>query len=142
MQTLIRNRTVKVDVSGLKEHDKVASYRKEKGFYRQVAMIDSRDGSEIVMARFYWPGRDGGASCYACVWIRGDESFGRGGGKAGGYGYHKESAALEEALKRAGVKLSEDIGGRGDQAMFDALESVSRAVIRGKRKVFRVMAHG
>jgi hypothetical protein len=132
---------MKVDVSGLKEHDKISSYRKEKGFYRQIAMVDSRDGSVIVTARFYWPGRDGGGTCYACVWISGDSVWGRGGGKAGGYGYHKESAALEEALGRAGVKLSEGIGGRGDQAMFTALESLARAMIKGKRKVFRVMAH-
>ena len=76
------------------------------------------------------------------VWIHGDDLHGSGGGKAGGYGYHKESAALEEALSAAGIRMSEGIGGRGDQAMFEALEVLARAVIKGKRKIFRVMAHG
>jgi hypothetical protein len=132
---------MKVDVSRLGRHAGLASFRKEKGFYRQIAIVDSRDGSTIVSARFYWPGRDGASNCYACVWIHGDESHGSGGGKAGGYGYHKESAALQVALDRAGVVLDEAIDGRGDQAMFDALESVARAVIKGNRRVFRVMAH-
>ena len=133
---------MKIDIKNLSDSSNVAKYRKAKGFYRQVSMIDSRDGSAIVQARWYWPGRDGASNCYCCVWIHGDDLHGRGGGKAGGYGYHKESAALQEALNAAGISMSEAIDGRGDQAMFTALESVARAVIQGKRKIFRVMAHG
>ncbi len=132
---------MKIDIKNLTDSSNVAKYRKEKGFYRQISMIDSRDGSAIVQARWYWPGRDGASNCYCCVWIHGDDSHGRGGGKAGGYGYHKESSALQEALNAAGVSMSEGIDGRGDQAMFAALESVARAVVKGKRKIFRVMAH-
>ena len=129
------------NIKSLADSDNVAKYRKEKGFYRQISMIDSRDGSAIVQARWYWPGRDGASTCYCCVWIHGDDSHGRGGGRAGGYGYHKESAALLAALNDAGAYVSEDIGGRGDQAMFEALEVLARSVIKGKRKIFRVMAH-
>ena len=133
---------MKIDIKNLTDSGNVAKYRKEKGFYRQISMVDSRDGTQIVQARFYWPGRDGASNCYCCVWIHGDDLHGSGGGKAGGYGYHKESAALEEALSAAGIRMSEGIGGRGDQAMLEALEVLARAVIKGKRKIFRVMAHG
>lgn len=132
---------MKVNVKSLAPSGNVAKFRKENGFYRQISMIDSRDGSAIVSARWYWPGRDGASNCYCCVWIDGDDAHGAGGGKAGGYGYHKESAALLAALNDAQAYVSEDIGGRGDQAMFDALEAVARAVVKGKRKIFRVMAH-
>ena len=133
---------MKIDIKNLTDSGNVAKYRKEKGFYRQISMVDSRDGTQIVQARFYWPGREGASNCYCCVWIHGDDLHGSGGGKAGGYGYHKESAALEEALSAAGIRMSEGIGGRGDQAMLEALEVLARAVIKGKRKIFRVMAHG
>lgn len=131
---------MKADVSKLHQADTIRQNRKEKGFYREISIIDPVDGSAIVAARLYWPGRDGASNCYACVWINGNSNHGAGGGKAGGYGYHKESAAIQEALESAGVALSEDIGGRGDQAMFEALEAVAKAVT-GKRKVFRHIAH-
>lgn len=131
---------MKADTENLHDHCGMGSYRKEKGFYRQISIICPRDGSSIVTARFYWPGRDGASNCYACVWIWGGDSHGHGGGKAGGYGYHKESAALESALHNAGVYLSENIGGRGDSAIRDALTAVARAVT-GRRRFFIIEAH-
>lgn len=131
---------MKADVRDLRDSDRIAMHRKESGFYRETAILDPSDGSAIVKARYYWPGRDGASNCYCCVWVHGDKSHGHGGGKAGGYGYHKESAALQAASSDAGVYLSEDIGGRGDRAMTDALEAVARAVT-GKRKLFRHESH-
>ena len=116
------------------------SHKKESGFYKETAILDPRDGSAIVTARWYWPGRDGASTCYCCVWIHGDGAHGNGSGKAGGYGYHKESAALLSALNAACAYVDQDIGGRGDAAMRDALIAVARAVT-GRRKFFMHQAH-
>lgn len=129
----------KADTAALR-HGLMLTHKKEKGFYRQIAILDARDGSAVVTARLYWPGRDGASPCYACVWIHGNGAHGNGSGKAGGYGYHKESAAIGAALTSAGVTLRDDIDGRGDQATFAALEAVARAVT-GRRKFFRSLAH-
>lgn len=61
---------------------------------------------ELIDARCYM-GRSASASVvYACVWIN-NQSAGHptGRGDAGGYGYHKESAAIADALSAAGVEL-------------------------------------
>lgn len=131
---------MKANVSKIHDSDRIAMHRKENGFYRQISILDRDTGHSIVTARFYWPGRDGASNCYACVWVHGDNCHGRGGSKAGGYGYHKESAAISEALHDAGITFNEPFDGHGDSAMYDALESVARAVT-GKRKFFRVLAH-
>jgi hypothetical protein len=131
---------MKASFTTLNDSNKIAAHRKEKGFYKETSILDPRDGSAVVIARWYWPGRDGASNCYCCIWIYGDTVHGRGAGKAGGYGYHKESAALAYALDDAGIALTEDIGGRGDSATRDALEAVARAVT-GRRKFFRHESH-
>jgi len=45
-----------------------------------------------------------------------------GKGTAGGYGYHKASAAIKDALLSAGVKYSKSFGGVGDTAQEEALD--------------------
>lgn len=90
-----------------------------------------------------WMGRSSSASTvYASVWVsdkRGDRWF-SGHGSAGGYGYHKESAAIQEALNSAGIELRGDvygrddakknqpahIGGVGESAIRAALDAVAR----------------
>lgn len=42
---------------------------------------------------------------YCCLWIHGENIWFSGKGQAGGYGYHKTSAAFQGALDSAGVKL-------------------------------------
>lgn len=128
---------MQANVQNIRESNRIVKYRKERGFYRQISILDPSDGSDIITARFYWPGE---SVCYCCAWVHGDSVHGSGAGNAGGYGYHKESAALEYALRDAGIALSEDIDGRGDTAMHDALESVARAVT-GKRKFFTNIAN-
>ena len=54
--------------------------------------------------------------------------FHNGRAYAGGYGYHRSSAAAAWAIKAAGVDLSEDIAGRGDQAIAAAVEAIARAI--------------
>lgn len=108
---------------------------------------------KVATARFYM-GRSNQASVvYCCLWVyTAAGEYTSGYGTAGGYGYHKESAALQEAISSAGIELygspyQQDeqkknkrcyIGGVGDAAMRDALEAITRAAgYRGKIKVIQ-----
>jgi hypothetical protein len=51
-----------------------------------------------------------------------------GSAKAGGYGYHKGSVALEYAIQNAGFTLSGRIGGVGESAMREALLAIATAI--------------
>lgn len=121
---------MKADISNLKQSSRnTDNYRRKNGFCCEIAAICPKTGRVIVTARFYYPA----TVAYCVVWIHGEKGHGRGCGKAGGYGYHKESAALAGALSDAGVFLSEHISGRGDRCMTEAVEAVARAAT-GKRK--------
>lgn len=127
---------MKADISNLTESNRnIKSYRREKGFCRQITAM-TLDGAPLVVARIYWPAD----VAYCVAWVYGDDSHGRGCGRADGGGYHKESAALDSALSDAGVVLSEPVHGRGHSAMRDAVEAVARA-IAGRRKILVVEAH-
>lgn len=102
------------------------------------------DGTIATLARVEWyMGRSKNSSVVYCnVWIPGVCS---GTGQAGGWGYHKESAAFADALKSAGVELygspysrREDaelteerrqerahIGGCGSQSVDEALKAIA-----------------
>ena len=83
---------------------------------------------EIIMARCYM-GRSANASTvYASVWINTSEVHTSGKGKAGGYGYHKESAAIAAAIESAGITLDTDISGVGDGAIKESLEAIASAL--------------
>jgi len=71
---------------------------------------------------------------YASIWVQ-HTTLCAGTGFAGGGGYDKTSAAIGAAIESAGIciKSSEtgldaDIGGRGDSAIRDALEAISKAL--------------
>lgn len=92
-----------------------------------------------------WMGRSSGASVvYASVWITGpygQNFYASGTGQAGGYGYHKLSAAVASAVSSAGAKLygcpygsgPEDFtkpfsfGGTGDGAFLDIFAALAKA---------------
>ena len=110
-----------------------------------VAVVYKGEVITPVVARCYM-GRSASASAvYASVWISDKKDHVRAGsGMAGGYGYHKESAAVGEALHRAGVRLygspyadTEEgettkrlcsISGVGEEAIRTALVAVVRAL--------------
>lgn len=125
---------MKADVSGLRETAKNA--RRQNGFYREIAVIDPATGRAPVVARIYWPGQ----TAYCSLWIGTGEKHGRGAGSAGGGGYHKASAALADAIRDAGITLTQSISGVGDQAMESACEAIARAAT-GKRRFIVHVAH-
>lgn len=112
----------------------------------QVVARNARGELQVIAdARFYM-GRSRSASTVYCslwVWNHGANVDISGHGRAGGYGYHKRSAALQSAINSAEIKLwgspydSEDentggtperasIGGCGDSAMRSALLAIAR----------------
>jgi len=87
-----------------------------------------------VVHAIFWMGRATSSSVVYCsVWItkRDGQSL-SGRGSAGGGGYHKESAALEDAILSAGVRLDRSISGAGDYSMREAMEAIAFAA--GYRK--------
>ena len=83
---------------------------------------------EIIMARCYM-GRSASASTvYASIWINSPGYHSSGKGKASGYGYHKESAAIGAAIESAGITLDQSIDGVGDAAIEEALKAIAQAL--------------
>ena len=77
---------------------------------------------EAITLRLYGTGTKN----YAALWIAGNDDR-RGTGQAGGYGYHRPSAAVSEAIRNAGIELDEDISGVGDAAIRTALMAIAKA---------------
>ena len=109
--------------------------------------------AEAVTVRTYYSPRGSGMQpVRACIWIsapRGSGAAWRSGrGSAGGCGYHKESAAIADAVRSAGVTLQGepagryrpagsapvdrsrpfDFGGTGDSYYRDIFEAIARAM--------------
>ena len=81
-----------------------------------------------VSVRWYMAkSADGASPCYCEMWASdGVERYTNGAGSAGGYGYDKESAAFEDALREAGYTLDEAINGVGDTGIVRAINGVCR----------------
>jgi hypothetical protein len=92
------------------------------------------DLKPVVELRLYGTGN----SNTAAIWVHesrfmpGDgtiiELHTSGTGAAGGYGYHRPSAAAAEAIRNAGFELSEDISGRGDSSIELAVKAIAEAL--------------
>lgn len=105
------------------------AHRRENAFMEQYSIIDS-DFNEVLTLRIYGTN----AKNYACVWTSEKTNWSNGSGSAGGYGYHRPSAAAEEALKKAGFDFS-PISGRGDSAIKECLENVAKDVFKLKKYI-------
>ncbi len=123
----------------------IAPNRKEKHFIEEYAAIVALKKADykgnklqtIIRLRFYGTN----AINYACIWINDGTKgiYSSGGGSAGGYGYHRTSAAAGHAIKDAGFKLSESIDGVGDTGIQEAVEAIAKSM--GYRKVYIHKAH-
>lgn len=88
-----------------------------------VAVVDGKI-KEVITVRIY----NTDSRAYCAAWVYTGHDCKSGTAYAGGYGYHRASAAMEEALYNAGVDLGEHISGCGDSAMSRAVEAITRAV--------------
>jgi len=133
-----------------KEGIKAKAHRKENHFMYEVsAIVPSKEAGEYkqpVTLRIY--GSATGAANYCCIWVHGEVKEGgnhfegkhmsvSGSDRATGYGYHRPSQAAEGAINAAGIKLSEAIGGRGDEAIREAVKAIAAALGHPKALIFK-----
>jgi hypothetical protein len=105
--------------------------KEQIGFACVVATRNGRFAEPVTVR--WWMGRSRSASVVYCsVWIHGAGEYRAGSGQAGGYGYHKRSAALGAAIRSAGVSLTASISGVGESAEDAAMRAIARAL--GYRK--------
>lgn len=120
------------------------NYGGEKETVSTYKVIGKKNGAlcSIVEARFYMGRSSSASTVYCSLWVSG-ETYCSGSGKAGGYGYHKESAALADAIRSAGIQLTGAnyarhegrvnykkpayISGCGEASMNMALQAIARA---------------
>lgn len=107
----------------------------EHGFYKEIAIIQG-DNATPCRFRFY----NTGQTIHCIAWLSGNEHYTSGYGKAGGYGYCKESAAMESAIIDSGIKMDRHWGGSGDTSMREAALSIAQK-LTGKRKFILHTAH-
>lgn len=88
------------EIENLRDAD-VAKNRKENHFYKEDAVLIVKDGiiKTVFTVRYYATQ----STHYCCVWLSLPDKWIHTSGKAGGYGYHRESAALNDALRNAGI---------------------------------------
>lgn len=105
------------------------SHRKERtGLHQEYSALIPDDNPQremraVVTLRLYWPA----SVCYAALWVNGQDVHASGTGSAGGGGYCKASAAAGEAIRNAGFTLSQDIHGRGTDAIREAVLALAEA---------------
>ena len=114
----------------------------EKEQVNRIVLIDKKTEREVLDTGFYMARGRNAQTVYCSIWVHtkdGKEHSGH--GKAGGGGYHKESAALADAIASAGISLWGDqynrtktpkdtkahISGCGERAMHDACNAIAYA---------------
>lgn len=121
------------------------NHRKENKFYKGYLLAHYAKGEihNAMDVRIYYTD----SRCYCCIWIHAStlegakESFHTGGSAyAGGYGYCKESQAIESAMLNAGLYFNEPFGGHGTQAAEQAMLAIGKDLGLKKCKILR--SHG
>lgn len=107
----------------------------EHGFYKEIAIIQSENKTPCRF-RFY----NTGQTIHCIAWLSGNEHYTSGYGKAGGYGYCKESAAMESAIIDSGIAMDQHWGGMGETKQREAAFSIAQK-LTGKRKFILHTAH-
>lgn len=129
---------IKSDVHNIKPSAFVA--RDSQALIKQLSVIAIINGDlqELVTARFYMSSRHDANQITCIFWVRGGTAgCVSASGTASGYGYHKTSAALQDALNSAYIELSDRISGVGEKAMTAALLAVAKAA-RPEATCFKV----
>lgn len=95
---------------------------KETATHKSVICIVDGKAIEPITYRAYMGRSKGAATVYATIWIHSSECHRSGSGKAGGYGYHKESAAAYEAAISCGFEFNKHLAGTGQiDQMLEAM---------------------
>lgn len=106
--------------------------RDKQALIHQYTVLGIIDGEikSLVEARVYMSASRSAERMTAILWVHG-KNYACGSGVAGGYGYHKPSAAVGNAIESAGFFLGFYIAGGGESALVDALKAVALAAWPG-----------
>lgn len=139
---------IKASIVKKQENAKRPDNKELVSSFSLVVRLPSGELREVITVKCYM-GRSASASVvYAVLWVHcADGHWTSGSGSAGGYGYHKESAALADAVKSAGIKLQDldrtdrkdhyfDFGGTGSSYYPQVFESIARAAGYRGRTLF------
>lgn len=107
------------------------SYRRNNGFYCEYIVVSPKL-EQVITCKLYQPVD----TAYACLWVH-MADYPSGTGKAGGYGYDKASAAVQEAYTAAGYQLQRSIDGAGEEAIIGALLAIAEYHGLAGCKVFK-----
>ena len=128
--TIIKNTATLPKVSA----DNGRNYGDSKETIARYSVVDCSLKKEVITLRLY-TGRSASASkVYASIWISPCYAtmpgvcYTAGTGSAGGYGYCKQSAAADAAIRSAGITLAQDVGGRGMREVEHALLAIAVAM--------------
>lgn len=108
---------------------------KETTYTFVVVAHHKGDLKEVLACRCYMGRSRNAETVYASIWTFGPKWL-SGTGKAGGWGYCKTSAAINEAIRSAGIKLDKGIHGAGIERAMEAMTAIARAL--GFRKTIVV----
>ena len=102
--------------------------RDKQALIHQYTVLGIIDGEirSLVEARIYMSASRNAERMTAILWVHG-KNYASGSGYAGGYGYHKPSAAVGNAIDAAGFELDTSISGAGESALIDGLKAVALA---------------
>ena len=122
-----------------KHLDNAKNMNGEKELVQRIVVVDDAGSKRtIVDCRVYMGNSRNASTVYCSIWANGninnEHLWLSGNGKAGGCGYHKPSAAMQQAIAAAGFTLTDDnwdsmsISGRGEEAMQDAAIAIAAAL--------------
>ncbi len=98
-----------------------------KAFMTRAFKGTNKDGQGRIVSGFdirIYPSGQNNLSC--CVWLSvSPNNYANGSAKTGGYGYHKESAVISQALKNAGVEFERDFSMVGESAILEAIQGLA-----------------
>lgn len=119
------------------------SHRKENKFYRSYKVgytAKDHNGAlqfiRVLDVCVYWTE----STCYACVWYMYNGVHTSASAKAGGYGYCKESSAVNSALHEI-VSGFNSFGGHGLTSIAPALMTICKA-LTSRDDLFLVESYG
>ena len=103
----------------------------KKETIKQMKLITHKAGEfkEPITVRWYMSrSGDGASPVYCALWVHCSPYYVSGRGVAKGYGYHKTSAAFQEACDSAGIELSQPVDGRGNDMVREAILVIGEAL--------------
>lgn len=106
--------------------------RDKQALIHQYTVLGIIDGEirSLAEARIYMGMSRSAERMTAILWVYG-KNYACGSGWAGGYGYHKASAAVDRAIGAAGFDLDWNIAGGGEIHLRDGLKAVAVAAWPG-----------